>query len=243
MKCHFRHSLFFPGNRALHSEDLLHSRGIARSGLRPLTKIPYCCLPQESGPCLSPSVADRPLRPAMHHRLGKLLPCQQANAPQIHSSPRLKGLFQKQKMPSVFLWGFRLRFQSVSPGYGQVIYVLLWAGYLRVTHPFATEHRSVPFDLHVLGMPPAFILSQDQTLHLILTQRDCVLFRELIIEVLSVVSRIDVLISNIELSVIRVFKEPSFCERNCLPHKACLSYHRREAKSTPFVKYFRYFTT
>jgi hypothetical protein len=24
-----------------------------------------------------------------------------------------------------------------------------------------------PFDLHVLGMPPAFILSQDQTLHLI----------------------------------------------------------------------------
>ncbi|VUX56149.1 protein of unknown function [uncultured Woeseiaceae bacterium] len=25
---------------------------------------------------------------------------------------------------------------------------------------------SLPFDLHVLGMPPAFNLSQDQTLHL-----------------------------------------------------------------------------
>ena len=25
-----------------------------------------------------------------------------------------------------------------------------------------------PFDLHVLGMPPAFILSQDQTLHLLI---------------------------------------------------------------------------
>ncbi len=60
---------------------------------------------------------------------------------------------------------------------------LPWPGSLRITHPFATEQntstlfRSVPFDLHVLGMPPAFILSQDQTLHLILTQRLCVLFR------------------------------------------------------------------
>ena len=42
------------------------------------------------------------------------------------------------------------------------------AGYPRVTHPSATNsekqafHR--PFDLHVLSTPPAFILSQDQTL-------------------------------------------------------------------------------
>ena len=38
-------------------------------------------------------------------------------------------------------------------------------GYLCITHPFATLHRSEAFDLHVLGTPPAFILSQDQTLH------------------------------------------------------------------------------
>ena len=37
-------------------------------------------------------------------------------------------------------------------------------GYLCITHPFATLHRSEAFDLHVLGTPPAFILSQDQTL-------------------------------------------------------------------------------
>src|SRR5690606_24108742 len=42
------------------------------------------------------------------------------------------------------------------------------AGWSRVTHPSAT--RLTPegvssFDLHVLGTPPAFVLSQDQTLH------------------------------------------------------------------------------
>jgi hypothetical protein len=38
------------------------------------------------------------------------------------------------------------------------------AGYLRVTHPFAADALLHPLDLHVLGTPPAFILSQDQTL-------------------------------------------------------------------------------
>lgn len=36
---------FFLNNRALRSENLLHSRGVARSGFPPLPKIPYCCLP------------------------------------------------------------------------------------------------------------------------------------------------------------------------------------------------------
>ena len=41
--------------------------------------------------------------------------------------------------------------------------------YLRVTHPFATllaPKGTFSFDLHVLGTPPAFVLSQNQTLHL-----------------------------------------------------------------------------
>ncbi len=39
-------SVFFvPYNRALQSEDLLHSRGVAPSDFRPLRKIPHCCLP------------------------------------------------------------------------------------------------------------------------------------------------------------------------------------------------------
>lgn len=45
----------------------------------------------------------------------------------------------------------------------------LKACYLRVTHPFATllaSEETFSFDLHVLGTPPAFVLSQNQTLHL-----------------------------------------------------------------------------
>ena len=34
--------------------------------------IPYCCLQMKPGPCLSPSVIDRPTRPTKHHWLGKL---------------------------------------------------------------------------------------------------------------------------------------------------------------------------
>jgi hypothetical protein len=36
----------------------------------------------------------------------------------------------------------------------------------RVTHPSATPTRRWAFDLHVLSLPPAFVLSQDQTLRL-----------------------------------------------------------------------------
>ena len=35
--------------------------------------------------------------------------------------------------------------------------------------PLASTRRWVPFDLHVLGAPPAFILSQDRTLRPIST--------------------------------------------------------------------------
>ena len=39
---------------------------------------------QKPEPYLSPSVADRPLRPAKDHRLGKLLPYQRPNPAQAH---------------------------------------------------------------------------------------------------------------------------------------------------------------
>ena len=47
----------------------------------------------------------------------------------------------------------------VSPGYPPPK-----GRYLRVTHPSATRTRRYAFDLHVLGPPLAFALSQDQTL-------------------------------------------------------------------------------
>ena len=50
--CWYHHCLclldinpFFPADRDLQPESLHHSRGIAASGLRPLCKIPHCCLP------------------------------------------------------------------------------------------------------------------------------------------------------------------------------------------------------
>ncbi len=36
---------FVPPDRALQPEGLHHPRGVAGSGLRPLSKIPHCCLP------------------------------------------------------------------------------------------------------------------------------------------------------------------------------------------------------
>ena len=49
-------------------------------------------------------------------------------------------------------------------------YPSVWGPFPRVTQPSAARqqlHKEVllPLDLHVLGTPPAFILSQDQTLH------------------------------------------------------------------------------
>ena len=41
----FAVTVFFSLNRALQPEGLHHSRGVAGSGLRPLSNIPHCCLP------------------------------------------------------------------------------------------------------------------------------------------------------------------------------------------------------
>ncbi len=72
---------FVPPDRSLRPEGLRPPRGVAASGFRPLRNVPHCCLPYESGPCLSSSVADHPLRPAIHRSLGEPLPHQQANGP------------------------------------------------------------------------------------------------------------------------------------------------------------------
>ena len=44
---------------------------------------------------------------------------------------------------------------------GQISYVLLTRSPL-----YSTPKGALPFDLHVLGTPPTFILSQDQTLRI-----------------------------------------------------------------------------
>ena len=63
-------------------------------------------------------------------------------------------------MPSQLLWDINLSFERLSPCKRQIIYVL------RTRAPVASDIATLlPLDLHVLGLPLAFILSQDQTLH------------------------------------------------------------------------------
>ena len=64
-------------------------------------------------------------------------------------------------MPPLLLRGISRRFQRLSPCDGQVAHVL------RTLLPVAASSiatTALPLDLHVLSLPLAFILSQDQTL-------------------------------------------------------------------------------
>ncbi len=59
------------------------------------------------------------------------------------------------------IWGITSSFPELSPSAGQVAYAL------RTRAPVAgifPKEDPLPLDLHVLGLPLAFILSQDQTL-------------------------------------------------------------------------------
>ena len=103
----------------------------------------------------------RPLRPVTDHRLGKLLPHQLANRTQAPplALPRIPpGLLSSLEFYAVLA--------KVSLGCPP-----LKGKFLRVPHPSAARRQlvsllaSLPLDLHVLGVPPAFNLSQDQTLH------------------------------------------------------------------------------
>ena len=66
------------------------------------------------------------------------------------------------------LCGISSRFQLLSPSVRQVTHALLTRPPLSKTRKFSSKlpsiQRFTPFDLHVLGTPPAFVLSQDQTL-------------------------------------------------------------------------------
>ncbi len=107
-------------------------------------------------------MADHPLRSATDRRLGEPLPHQLANQTQIHPTP-------------INLWLFRHAAKqfyevliTVSSGYPSV-WGRLPTRYSPVRRsPFKRSAEAslsnFPLDLHVLGTPPALILSQDQTL-------------------------------------------------------------------------------
>ena len=109
-------------------------------------------------------MAVQPLSPATDRRLGGPLPHQLSNQTRGHLSA-LKALAIKS-CGSIALCGISSRFQLLSPTERQVPHALLTRPPL--SHPFRLTEvalRGASFDLHVLGTPPAFVLSQDQTLY------------------------------------------------------------------------------
>ena len=123
-----------------------------------------------SGPCLSPDVSGHALTPDTRRSLGRPLPHQQADrkwadprppelCPHHHAVAR-----GHQVLPAL----------SQSPRHRNAKDAAIPESRVRypfITHPFATDFPSSylfgsPFDLHALATPPAFVLSQDQTLRL-----------------------------------------------------------------------------
>ena len=110
-----------------------------------------------SGPCLSSSVAGRPLRPATRQCLGEPLPRQLADRPRAYQeAPGCPG-FDVGKMSSLVTCGIHSPFGELSPTSRQIAHVL------RTLAPLDCI-ATATFDLHVLSTPPAFVLSQNQTL-------------------------------------------------------------------------------
>ena len=105
-------------------------------------------------------MADRPLRPATRRCLGRPLPHQLADKPRAH--PTAQRHFLSPPCGCLRISGINPSFPGLSRSVGQVAHVLLTRSPLRHTRFLRTGYASL--DLHALGTPPAFILSQDQTL-------------------------------------------------------------------------------
>ena len=104
-------------------------------------------------------MADHPLRPATDRRLGGLLPHQLANPTQAY--PQVAEALDPAPMRVQDNYAV---LATVSRGYSPP------GGKLPTRYSPVRHFTQVPkdpfsFDLHVLSPPPAFVLSQDQTLH------------------------------------------------------------------------------
>ena len=102
-------------------------------------------------------MADRPLRPATRRCLGGPLPHQQADRPR--GPPGAPERFLGWPCDHPGASGISQGFPWLSRSPGQVPHVLLTRSPLDDGPKAAAS-----FDLHVLSTPPAFVLSQDQTL-------------------------------------------------------------------------------
>ena len=102
-------------------------------------------------------MAGHPLRPARDRRLGEPLPHLPANPFWAHPEADIAILSPAGS------YAVLAAVSSCCPP--------LQGSFPDTTHPSATRHQQkqafamLPFDLHVLSLPPAFNLSHDQTLH------------------------------------------------------------------------------
>ena len=104
-----------------------------------------------------------PLRAPRHRGHGGPLPRRQANVPRANPDPT--NLYLPGDVPGED----HGKLVRISPGYVPDPGMLLtcYAPFRR--SPPECCHPALPLGLHVLGLPLAFILSQDQTLHCIIT--------------------------------------------------------------------------
>lgn len=104
-------------------------------------------------------MAGHPLRPATRHRLGRPSPHQQADRPRAHPPPE-----KNLSNPHHAAGAEHPVLATLSGSYPKEEGRLLTC-YSPVRHSHQQcKHHWIPFDLHVLSTPPAFVLSQDQTL-------------------------------------------------------------------------------
>ena len=111
-------------------------------------------------------MAGQPLSPATDRRLGGPLPHQQANQTRGHL--KAINLWHQNHAVSMHYAVLAIVSNRYSPLKGRFL-----TRYSPVRHcpRFQLDESSIhrfSFDLHVLSTPPAFVLSQDQTLRLIL---------------------------------------------------------------------------
>ena len=144
--------------------------------------------------------------------------------------------------------GISSRFQLLFPSHRQVAHALL-------TRPplFREPKLLSPFDLNVLGTPPAFILSQDQTLEKYLSVfRRLSSFRVLLPAIYSCTTFVLFPFRNCRDSLpFSSFKKGCCCLICCSIFKdqfrpllgvACLVYYFLPPLSIPFFIFFRFFS-
>ena len=107
-------------------------------------------------------MAVHPLRPATDRRLGGPLPRQQANQTRIHRIP--PEIFTPRHAPLCAYAVLAPISKCYPPVYGRLSTRYSPVRHWDISLPSENFRHIPPFDLHVLGTPPAFILSQDQTL-------------------------------------------------------------------------------